>query len=88
MSFSFGFFTYLTIWWTVLFAVLPLGARSHAEAGIAVPGGGDPASPVAPNLKRKFITTTWVAAIPFAVLWAILTFHLVHLPNFPVSHGP
>ena len=77
-----GIALYLTIWWTVLFAVLPLGARSHAEAGIPVPGGGDPASPVNPNLKRKFITTTWVSAILFAILWVVLEFHLVHLPSF------
>jgi predicted secreted protein len=29
---------YLTIWWTVLFGILPLGAKSHAEAGIKPPG--------------------------------------------------
>jgi predicted secreted protein len=73
---------YLTIWWTTLFAVLPLGARSHAEAGIPVPGGGDPSSPVNPNLKRKFVTTTWVSAVLFAVLWLVLYFHLVTLPSF------
>lgn len=88
MSFGFGFFTYLTIWWTVLFSILPLGSRSHAEMGIEVPGGGDPASPVTPNLRRKFITTTWVSAIVFAGLWAVLTFHLVRLPDFPASHLP
>ncbi len=59
---------YLTIWWTVLFAVLPLGARSHAEDGRAVPGGGEPGSPVVPNMKRKLITTTWVSAIVFALV--------------------
>ncbi len=73
---------YLTIWWTVLFAVLPLGARSHAEEGIPVPGGGDPSSPINPNLKRKFITTSWVSAILFAILWLVLHFHLFHLPSF------
>jgi len=73
---------YLTIWWTTLFAILPLGARSHAEEGIPVPGGGDPSSPVNPNLKRKFITTTWVSAILFAILWLVLHFHLVSLPSF------
>ena len=83
MTFTAGFFIYLTIWWTVLFSILPLGAKSHAEAGIPVPGGGDPSSPVKPNLKRKFITTTWVSAIAFACLWAVLHFHLVTLPNFP-----
>ena len=74
---------YLTIWWTVLFAVLPLGVRSHHEEGIEVPGGGDPSSPVNPNLKRKFFTTTWLSAILFAILWAVLYFRLFHLPQVP-----
>jgi predicted secreted protein len=72
---------YLTIWWVALFAILPVGVRSHAEEGIPVPGGGDPASPVDPKLARKFFTTTWVAAIAFALLWLTLHFHLVKLPN-------
>ena len=46
-----GIAIYLTLWWTVLFAVLPLGSQSHAEAGIKPPAGGDPASPVNPRLK-------------------------------------
>ena len=33
---------YLTIWWTVLFVVLPLGVTSHHEAGINLGDGGDP----------------------------------------------
>jgi predicted secreted protein len=81
-----GIAIYLTIWWTTLFAVLPLGVRSYAEEGKPVPGGGDPGAPVNPNLKRKFITTTWVAAIVWAMLWAILHFHLIKLPTFPSSH--
>jgi predicted secreted protein len=76
---------YLTIWWTALFAILPIGVRSHAEEGKPVPGGGDPSSPVNPNLKRKFFTTTWVSAIVFALLWLTLHFHLVTLPSFPTS---
>jgi predicted secreted protein len=63
---------YLTIWWTVLFAVLPLGSQSHAEAGIDLGDGGDPGAPVNPNLKRKFFTTTWVSALVFAVLWVVI----------------
>ena len=86
MTIESGIAIYLTIWWTILFAVLPLGSRSHAEEGIPVPGGGDPASPVNPNLKRKFTTTTWVSAIIFALLWAVLRLHLVALPNFPGPH--
>ena len=77
---------YLTIWWTALLAILPLGSKSYAEAGLPVPGGGDPSAPVEPNLKRKFITTTWVSAILFAILWLVLHFHLVRLPSFPGPH--
>jgi predicted secreted protein len=80
-----GIAIYLTIWWTALFAILPLGVRSYAEEGKPVPGGGDPSAPVNPNLRRKFITTTWVAAILWAALWAILHFHLVKLPTFSPS---
>ncbi len=57
--------------------------KSHHEAGIEVPGGGDPASPVNPNLKRKFITTTWVSAIVYAIGYAVWFFHLIPLPNLP-----
>lgn len=74
---------YLTIWWTVLFAVLPWGIQSHAEAGIDLGDGGDPGAPVNPNLKRKAFTTTWISAVVFAALWLVLHFHLVTLPNIP-----
>ena len=83
MSLTTSIAVFLIIWWTVLFAVLPLGTRTHAEMGIDVPGGGDPASPVDPKLKQKFFTTTWVAAIVFAVLWSVVRFHLIPLPDFP-----
>jgi predicted secreted protein len=78
-----GFVIYLTIWWTVLFAILPLGTQTHAEAGIDKGDGGDPGAPVDPKLKRKFITTSWVSAIVFAVGWAVYHFHLLHLPDLP-----
>ncbi|MEO8112798.1 MAG: DUF1467 family protein [Phenylobacterium sp.] len=83
MTWFTGSAIYLTIWWTVLFAVLPLGTVTHAEAGIDKGDGGDPGAPVDPKLKRKFITTTWVSAIVFAVIWAVIHFHLVDLPSLP-----
>ena len=76
---------YLTIWWTVLFAVLPLGVVSHAEAGIDRGDGGDPGAPVDPKLKKKFLTTTWVSAVIFAVLWLVIQFGLIELP--PLARG-
>ena len=40
---------YLTIWWTVLFAILPWGVQSFHEAGVEPPPGSDPGAPVNPN---------------------------------------
>jgi predicted secreted protein len=76
---------YLTIWWTVVFSVLPLGVRSHAEMGVAPPPGCDPGSPVNPKLVRKFITTSWISAILFAALWAVVHYHMVRLPDAPLG---
>ena len=70
---------YLTLWWTVLFAVLPLGAKSHAEAGVKPPGGGDPASPVNPRLKEKFLLTTVISAVVFVVFFLLLHFEIIPL---------
>jgi len=77
---------YLTIWWTVLFAVLPIGVTSHAEAGIDKGDGGDPGAPVDPKLKRKFITTTWVSTLVFAAIWLVIKFGLVKLPDLPAHY--
>lgn len=85
MSLSMSISAYMVIWWTVLFAILPIGVVSHHEAGIDKGDGGDPGAPVDPKLKKKFFTTTWVAAIVFAILWLVMYFHLVHLPSLPYS---
>jgi predicted secreted protein len=77
---------YLTLWWTVLFAVLPLGTVTHAEAGLDKGDGGDPGAPVDPKLKRKFLTTTWVSAVLFAIIWLIVRFGLVKLPPLPATY--
>jgi predicted secreted protein len=77
---------YLTIWWTVLFAVLPIGVVSHAEAGIDKGDGGDPGAPVDPKLKRKFFTTTWVAAVIWIILFGVVKLGIVELPRLPSGY--
>jgi predicted secreted protein len=68
MSLSLGIAIYLTIWWVVLFAVLPIGVRSqHEEKEYLL--GTDPGAPVAPKLLMKAIITTVVTSVLFAGLW-------------------
>ena len=80
-----GIAIYFTIWWTVLFSVLPVGVTSHAEAGIDKGDGGDPGAPVDPKLKKKFITTTIVSTILWVILFLIIHFKLITLPPVPAS---
>ncbi len=87
MSITFGLALYFIIWWTVLFAVLPIGLRTQDEAGDVVPG--TPASaPAAPRLVRVFLITTVLAGVVFAVVWAVMHFRLIDLGVMPDSDTP
>ena len=60
---------YFTMWWVVLFAVLPFGVKSQHEAGVTnLPSGADAGAPVAPMLLRKALWTTVISAVLFAAL--------------------
>ncbi|MBV9065869.1 MAG: DUF1467 family protein [Methylobacteriaceae bacterium] len=62
---------FVTIWWILLFAVLPFGVQSQHETTEIVPGS-DPGAPVAPRLLLKAVWTTGLSLIAFAVLmWVI-----------------
>jgi len=61
MSWATGVMVYLVIWWTILFAVLPLGVRRVENPG----KGEERGAPERPQLLRKAIITSIVAA----VLW-------------------
>ncbi len=78
MSLSFAIAIYAIIWWTVLFAVLPIGVRTQAEDGAVVPGTPESA-PSAPRLLRVVLITTVVSALVFAGLWAAVRYGLVDL---------
>ena len=71
---------YFICWWVVLFVVLPLGMNQGAQT--RPEDGGDWGAPAKPNLKRKFITTTWVAAIVWLVLILAIQFQMIPLPEF------
>lgn len=62
---------YITIWFVVLFAVLPWGVRSqHEEPDYAQ--GTDPGAPVAPKLLAKALWTTGLSVVVFIALMAYM----------------
>lgn len=78
MSVTFAVAVYLIIWWTVLFAVLPIGLRTQGEDGAVVPGTPESA-PTAPRLVRVALLTTVISALVFAALWALVTYGVIDL---------
>ncbi|MCZ8183291.1 MAG: DUF1467 family protein [Beijerinckiaceae bacterium] len=71
MSIGSGIAIYFVIWWTTLFAVLPLGVRSQVEAGEVVPGT-EPGAPSSTNLRRIVLVNSGVAAVVFLIFTYIL----------------
>jgi predicted secreted protein len=71
MSLSLAIAIYVVIWWTVLFAVLPIGVRTQGEDGTVVPGTPESA-PTRPRLVRVILLTTLVSAAVFAAMWAAI----------------
>jgi len=78
---------YFVIWWVVLFAVLPFGVRSPADAGTEVEPGHDPGAPVVPALWSKVIWTTAVATVLFALCWVVYVYRLVTLEQLATLWG-
>ena len=60
---------YALIWWTVLFAILPLGTRPVADADEMTGWRG---APDQPRLGRKLLLTTLAATIVWAVVVGLI----------------
>jgi predicted secreted protein len=73
MTIPLGIALFITIWWTVLFAVLPFGVRSQHEEGAMV-SGTDPGAPVRPRLLVKAVWTTLISVVIWAGLFAYIQY--------------
>lgn len=81
MTLSLSIALYFVIWWTTLFAVLPIGVRTQGEAGDVVPG--TPASaPAKPRVLWILGVNTLVSAVVFAIVWLAVVYQLV-----PIERG-
>jgi len=59
---------YFLIWWVSLFAILPLWVKSQGEEGSDVTHGTEPGAPQHPQLLRKALVNTLVAAVVFVIV--------------------
>ena len=68
------FAVYFIVWWMTLFAVLPFGLTTQAEANEVVPGTVESA-PARFRGRRVMLMTTLVSAIIYG-LWYVLSVRL------------
>ena len=73
------FAIYITVWWTVLFAVLPLGMAQEDQ--FPPKDGSQWGAPANPNLKKKFITTTWVSVLVWMFIMVLIFTGWLPLPR-------
>jgi predicted secreted protein len=86
MNITLGVAIYFILWWTVLFAVLPFGVRSHKEAGVTPGEGTDHGAPVVPALLKKAVWTTIVSTVLFFAGWAMWRAGWVSLDSLPMPY--
>lgn len=63
---------YFIVWWTVLFAMLPIGLRTQEEDG-DVTLGTTPSAPRGPHMLKVVIRTTLVSAVLFGAFYFVTT---------------
>jgi predicted secreted protein len=61
---------YILVWWVALFAILPIGVVPETEGDPAT--GGWRGAPQRPNLGRKLVITTLVAAVIWGGIEAVV----------------
>ena len=67
---------YFVVWWTLLFAILPIGARTQSDAGAMIKGTSAGA-PLNPRLGRVAGLTTIAASVAFAIVLIVIRARII-----------
>ena len=70
MTWFTGFVVYVLIWWTALFAVLPIGTRPDTEGDPTA--GGWRGAPVKHHIGWKMLATTALSAVLWLGVYALV----------------
>lgn len=85
MTITAAIVTFATLWFLVLFCVLPVRLQSQADSGNVTPGTPSSA-PADPQLGKRARITTLIAAVLFALVYVIVTSGLITAQNMDVFH--
>ena len=73
---------FVIIWWIIFFSVLPIGIQSNKEIYKEKIGGNDPGAPKNPRIVQKFLLTTLITSLIFAVIYYLVEIDLLNLREF------
>ncbi len=73
---------YIITWWLVFFVVLPIGIRSHEEAGIDRPSGTPTGVPYRPRLWTKVLITSGVTALLLALAYFVVSLGVIDFRGY------
>jgi predicted secreted protein len=68
MGWATGIAVYVTLWWVVLFAVLPFGVRRAED----LPPGAERGAPARPHLLLKALATSAIAGLLWLVVYVLV----------------
>ena len=81
MSLGGGFVIFVVIWMITLFTILPIKISSQSENNNITPGT-DPGAPSNPQIIRKFLITSVVSVIIFAIIILLTYFEIINLREY------
>ena len=73
---------YVLIWWIIFFSVLPIGIKSNKEVFEEKIEGIDPGAPKNPKIAKKFLITTLITTMIFAIIYYLVRIDLLNLREF------
>ncbi len=85
MSITAAIVTFATLWFMVLFCILPVRMKSQAEAGQITPGT-PPSAPSDPQLAKRAKITTAITVVLFTLTYLLLASGWITVQNMDVFH--
>ena len=73
---------YISIWWIVFFSILPVGIKSEKLQYKESIRGNDPGAPKNPRIAKKFLITTLITSIIFAVIYYLVINNYLNLRGY------
>ncbi len=82
MSIGTALAIYFVVWWVTLFVTLPFRMKSQLELG-SVTEGSDPAAPANPQLLKRMLWNSVLAAFVCFLFWLVFYYFGVRVEDLP-----